>query len=382
MTKSNRKPTIFLCHASEDKKQVVNIYDRLLNEGLDPWLDKNKLLPGQFWQDEIPKAIKTSDFVIVFLSTISVSKRGYVQNEFKLALDVLAEIPEDQIFMLPARLEECQVPERFKKIHYADLFEEGGFEKILQVIKVEIERRELIKQAENSNTEDQEKTDFRKTSVNAMRRSENEKKGENSTERLLKKGFLMLTIFVTGLSITNVPTSIEFLQGIIGINKNYLTEEQVSNLLKNQNFFSSGEDSLTSMWSNPSGIGILNEFELREGGQVIFDRRTQIMWQRSGSMTIMNYFEAEKYIEQLNRDNYLGYSDWRLPVLEEAMTIMEPEKQTNKLHVDQLFDKKQLWIWTKDKLSSRVVWVVDFVFGYCNVTFEINDNYFVRAIRG
>ncbi|MCB9501891.1 MAG: DUF1566 domain-containing protein [Deferribacteres bacterium] len=41
-------------------------------------------------------------------------------------------------------------------------------------------------------------------------------------------------------------------------------------------------------------------------------------------------FEFEKavvYIDSLNKANFAGYSDWRLPTLEEAMTLMEPEKK-------------------------------------------------------
>ena len=84
---------IFLCHASEDKEAVIAIYDRLKGLGYKPWLDKKDLLPGQCWRSEIPKAIRASDYILIFLSKTSVAKRGYVQNEFKLALEVLDEMP-------------------------------------------------------------------------------------------------------------------------------------------------------------------------------------------------------------------------------------------------------------------------------------------------
>lgn len=68
-----KKPQIFLCHASEDKEAVVDMYKRLTAEGFKPWLDKEDLLPGQEWAAEIPKIIRASDFVLVFLSRSSVS---------------------------------------------------------------------------------------------------------------------------------------------------------------------------------------------------------------------------------------------------------------------------------------------------------------------
>lgn len=67
---------IFLCHSSGDKPKVRDLYERLLAEGFDPWLDEEKLLPGQKWKTEIPKAVRASDVVIVCLSRSAVNKAG------------------------------------------------------------------------------------------------------------------------------------------------------------------------------------------------------------------------------------------------------------------------------------------------------------------
>ena len=37
---------VFLCHASEDQEFVRKVYKRLKDDGIDPWLDKENLLPG------------------------------------------------------------------------------------------------------------------------------------------------------------------------------------------------------------------------------------------------------------------------------------------------------------------------------------------------
>jgi hypothetical protein len=96
---------IFLCHASEDKTQVREVYHRLRAiEGFEPWLDEEDLLPGQEWAWEIPRALQTSDFILVFFPRASVAKRGYVQREMKLALDAWQEIPEGTIHPLHDRL--------------------------------------------------------------------------------------------------------------------------------------------------------------------------------------------------------------------------------------------------------------------------------------
>ncbi len=65
---------VFLCHSSVDKPAVRELYQHLCDDGIDAWLDEEKLLPGQDWQQEISKAIRTSDAVIVCLSRNSITK--------------------------------------------------------------------------------------------------------------------------------------------------------------------------------------------------------------------------------------------------------------------------------------------------------------------
>ncbi len=96
---------IFLCHASEDKPQVREVYQRLQAEGFEPWLDEKDLLPGQLWEQEIPKALRASEFILIFFSQHSIGKIGFVQNEFKLALDAWQQIPPGMIHTVPVRLE-------------------------------------------------------------------------------------------------------------------------------------------------------------------------------------------------------------------------------------------------------------------------------------
>ncbi len=124
---------VFLCHASVDKQAVMQLYNRLSKlNWIKPWLDKKDLLPGQNWRVEIPKAVRQSDIVLVCLSENSINKAGYVQKEIVYALDVAEEKPEDTIFVIPLRLEECKVPERLDTWHWVDYFEEGGFDQLLR----------------------------------------------------------------------------------------------------------------------------------------------------------------------------------------------------------------------------------------------------------
>jgi hypothetical protein len=127
---------VFLCHASEDKKAVHEIYAKLKHLGHAPWLDTEDLLAGQEWATEIPKVIRTSACVIVFLSQMSVSKRGYVQREYRLILDTLNEIPQGHIFLIPVLLDDCAVPDMFGRFHWIKLADTNGFERLLATIRL------------------------------------------------------------------------------------------------------------------------------------------------------------------------------------------------------------------------------------------------------
>ena len=134
---------IFLCHSSEDKPKVREIFDRLSNiEGFEPWIDEKGLLPGQIWKREIPRIIKDSDFILIFLSRNSVTKRGYIQREMKMILDAWEEIPEGTIHTIPVRLDDSEVPETLQHYHYANLWEPDGFDRLIMAIRLGLDQRQ------------------------------------------------------------------------------------------------------------------------------------------------------------------------------------------------------------------------------------------------
>jgi hypothetical protein len=58
MPDTKRPLKVFLCHAHADRDAVRGLYIRLTKDGVDAWLDKEKLLPGQDWELEIRKAVR------------------------------------------------------------------------------------------------------------------------------------------------------------------------------------------------------------------------------------------------------------------------------------------------------------------------------------
>ena len=123
------KPRPFISYAHEDSDIATRLYADLRELGAEPWLDKKDLLAGQNWQDAIRKAIRECSHFIALISTSSVNKRGYVQKELRLALEILEEFPPSEIFVIPVRRHEVQPShEALTRIHWVDLFpsyEEG-----------------------------------------------------------------------------------------------------------------------------------------------------------------------------------------------------------------------------------------------------------------
>ncbi|HSG42728.1 MAG TPA: TIR domain-containing protein [Anaerolineales bacterium] len=151
MTATKRPLKVFLCHAHSDKDAVKALYTRLTKDGVDAWLDKEKLLPGQDWELEIRKAVREVD-VVVCLSK-QFNQAGFRQKEVRFALDTAMEQLEGDIFIIPARLDECDVPERLQRYHWVDLFDVNEYENLMQSIRLQddqlekarIEKEEAVK---------------------------------------------------------------------------------------------------------------------------------------------------------------------------------------------------------------------------------------------
>ncbi|NOT06451.1 MAG: toll/interleukin-1 receptor domain-containing protein [Anaerolineales bacterium] len=139
MPESKRPLKVFLCHAHADRDPVRGLYSRLTQDGVDAWLDKAKLLPGQDWELEIRKAVREADVVVVCLSK-QFNQAGFRQKEVRLALDTAMQKPEGEIFIIPARLEECDNLESLRKWHWVDLFEDDGYEMLVRALNVRASR--------------------------------------------------------------------------------------------------------------------------------------------------------------------------------------------------------------------------------------------------
>jgi len=134
MSDSKNTFQVFLCHSRIDHDAVHALYIRLTKDHVKVWLDKEKLLLGHDWKREIRKAILKSDMVIVCLSSGFNKQQGFRHEELKIALEK-AKLIVDDVFIIPVRLEKCDMPKSLRHLHRVDLFEEGGYKKLIRTLR-------------------------------------------------------------------------------------------------------------------------------------------------------------------------------------------------------------------------------------------------------
>ena len=130
----NTSPPIFVSYAKLDVTRAREVYQWLTRGGLDCWMDEVSLRVGQDWKREIDKAIRTSQIFVACLSTNAVNHRGFFQTELRKAYEVWKTVPPQQVFLLPVRLDECEIPEEIESLHYLDFFAPEGPTKLLRDI--------------------------------------------------------------------------------------------------------------------------------------------------------------------------------------------------------------------------------------------------------
>ena len=117
------RPRVFISFARGDQEAAQRLARDLKSAGIEVWIDIERIRPGQRWRPAITEAIERCEYFIAILSSRSVTHRGYVQAELREALDVLRQVPESQIFLIPVRLDDVDIVNRdLRELSWVDLF--------------------------------------------------------------------------------------------------------------------------------------------------------------------------------------------------------------------------------------------------------------------
>jgi len=134
---------------------------------------------------------------------------------------------------------------------------------------------------------------------------------------------------------------------------------------------------LDDLW-RPAGF-LPNDFEVH-ADETITDRATGLVWQQSGAKFPITWSRAHGYVQELNAAQFAGRSTWRLPTVDELMTLLIELPRGEDYCIEPIFDQRQKWLWSCDRRSFTAAWYVSIDMGYVAWQ-EFTGYYHVRAVR-
>lgn len=152
-----------------------------------------------------------------------------------------------------------------------------------------------------------------------------------------------------------------------------LSVNDVKAMLKERGFF--------EKYYNKSG-DFKNHFQVKTINQakIVVDYATGLIWHQFGSESYMSTERARLWLEELNKQEYAGYSDWRRPTLEEAASLLENKESRFGLFINEVFASEQRFIWTGDRFETDKGWVIDFYSGDVS-SVPLTTMVYVRPVR-
>jgi len=129
-----------------------------------------------------------------------------------------------------------------------------------------------------------------------------------------------------------------------------LRDHEIDNLVKQGNFYDSQH--------NPTG-SFTNYFVDNSDNLIVTDKSANLMWMRHGA-DINSIRTISRWIAKLNRNNLGGYSDWRLPTVDEGLTLLEKNRNDRGLYLHPCFSAGQPFIFTADRRHPGGHWFIDF----------------------
>lgn len=180
-------------------------------------------------------------------------------------------------------------------------------------------------------------------------------------------GFFVTLVFI--LLTVYIPIAMSGDQVSLRSQAKRLSDKDVKSMLTKYNFF--------DRTKNKAGA-FANDF-FDNGDGTVTDRATALMWQKDGSSEAMTWASAKEYINKLNSDRFAGYSDWRLPTIEELASLMKSNRAKGNLYIDPIFSEKQMFCWSADTFGPEMAWYASFKAGMIRHIYHFF--YHVRAVR-
>jgi len=121
-----------------------------------------------------------------------------------------------------------------------------------------------------------------------------------------------------------------------------------------------------------------NDFHLLSN-EMVKDNRTGLRWERRGCPYPLTWHEAHEYVTGLNRQGPAEAPEWRLPTIEELLSLLTEIPRAGDLCTEPVFGTTQRWLWSGDRRSYVAAWYANIELGYVAWQ-DFSCYYYVRAV--
>lgn len=117
------------------------------------------------------------------------------------------------------------------------------------------------------------------------------------------------------------------------------------------------------------------------GDGTISDTTTGLTWEQHGSRYPLTWEGALAHVRRLNRKAYAGRTDWRLPTIEELITLFTGKTEPGEFCLEPSFDPRKARLWSSDTKAFTAAWYVDAELGFVGWQ-DRTCRFFSRAVSG
>lgn len=113
--------------------------------------------------------------------------------------------------------------------------------------------------------------------------------------------------------------------------------------------------------------------------KTVIDLSCNLIWQISGTRFPVNREGAFHYIKQLNDDCFAGISTWRMPTVNELLSLVDRTPEGRSYCVKSIFDSRLKWLWSADRCTYITGWYVNHELGFAGYN-DFDSFYHVKAV--
>ncbi len=111
---------------------------------------------------------------------------------------------------------------------------------------------------------------------------------------------------------------------------------------------------------------------------IILDEATGLFWQHDCNQYSLSWQAAVDYVATLNSQAFAGKNNWRLPTVNELVSLLREEAWQS---ATTPFADRGKWLWSCDRHGERDAWYVNMDMGFADWQ-DITCRNFARAVSG